>query len=195
MDVCSVDTVREGQTVLRHGRLHTEQHAGGDSYSTSWRRWYIQRIMQEVVYTAHNAGSTTYHTSCRRWYIPHIMQEVIHTAHHAGGDTYSTSCRRWYIQHIMQEVIHTTHNAGSTTYHTSCRRWYIQHIMQEVIHITHNAGDTYRTSRHFEVSNLGDPTGYFLRNIYIRTNIHTHSYKHGISCPSVHFSSVLFIHL
>jgi hypothetical protein len=139
MDVCSVDKVREGQTVWRHDRLHTEQHVGCDTYRTSCRRWYIPHIMQEVIQTAHHAGGDTYRTSCRRWYIPHIIQEVIHTAHHAGGDTNRTSCRRWYIPHTIQEVIQTAHHAGGDTYRTLCKRWYIRHIMQEVIHTKNHA--------------------------------------------------------
>jgi hypothetical protein len=41
--------------------------------------------------------------------------------------------------------------------------------MQEMIHTTHHAGgETYKKSRHFAVSNLGDRTGYFLRSTYLR---------------------------
>jgi hypothetical protein len=61
--------------------------------------------------------------------------------------------------------------------------------MQEVIHTAHHAGsDGYSTARHLEVSNIGDPTGYFLRYT------HTYMYKHVISGLSVHFSSVSFTH-
>jgi hypothetical protein len=172
---------------------------------------YMRNNMQEVIHTAHHAGGDTCRTSCRTWHIPHIMQEVIrtahhaavmHTAHHAGGDTYRASCRRWYIPHIMQAVMHTAHHARGDTYRTSCRRWYMPRIMQEVIHTAYHAGGDihrascrrwYKKSSHFRGLQPWWSDRVFSTK-HIHTLTHTYSYKHGISSPSVHFSSVLFIH-
>jgi len=155
------------------------------TYGTTCRRWYIPHIAQEVMRTAHHAGGNTYRGLCRWWYIPHITHEVIHTAHHAGGDTYRTSWRRWYIPHITQEVIHTAHHAGGDTYRTSCSRWYIPHSMQEVIYIQ-------------KITPLRGLQPWWSNRVfstkYTHSLPHTHNYKHGISAPSVHFSSVLLMH-
>ena len=41
--------------------------------------------------------------------------------------------------------------------------------MQEVIYTAlHAGGDAYKKSRHLEVSNLGDRTGYIIRSTYLR---------------------------